>query len=169
LQSSIPFLNATYREHNGAHLPRVQWRAGGGLNRHDAGLALDIILFANVERERILAENIVVMLNDNQPSMNWLSLIYEDVVISGNGVTRHYTQDRKHFTHIHIDWMRYELYLQSGKTRIPWSAEAYTRGFSASLSAELRLLNNDWESGQLSRVNLMNLSRITVGPITVTN
>jgi hypothetical protein len=167
LRSSIPFLAGTYREHNGQHLPRLQWRLGDGtLNRHDAGLALDIILFNNVERERILAENLVATFVDFQSDMHWLSVIYKNVTISGTGVPRHYTQDTKHYTHIHIDWMRYELYVQTGRTSIPWSSEAYSRGFGATLSAVLVELNRAWEGNQLSRVDLMNIPTITVGPIT---
>ena len=167
LRGSIPFLAGTYREHNGEHLPRLQWRLGDGtLNRHDAGLALDIILFNNIERERILAENLLALFVDLQSDMHWLSAIYRDVIISATGIPGNYTQDTRHYTHIHIDWMRYELYVRTGRTSIPWSPEAYTRGFGASLSAALVVLNNAWLANELSRIDLRHIPRVIIGPIT---
>jgi hypothetical protein len=167
LRGSIPFLAGTYREHDGQHLPRLQWRLGNGtLNRHDAGLALDVILFNNVERERILAENLLALFVDFQSEMHWLSAIYRNVHISATGVPGSYTQDTRHYTHIHIDWMRYELYERTGRTSIPWSLEARTRGFGANLSAALVELNRAWENNQLSRIDLMHIPRVIIGPIT---
>lgn len=165
LSSSIPFLAGTYREHNGRFLPRLQWRKDGTLNRHDAGLALDVILFYSVRRERILAENLMATFVDLQSEMRWLSAIYKDVVISGSGVARHYTQDRAHYTHVHIDWMNYSLYLGAGRKSIPWPAEAFTTGFSGTLSATLTELNRAWESNELDEIDLMNIPRVIIGPI----
>ncbi len=168
LRASVPFLNSTYPEHNGQQFPRLQWRKDGTLNRHDAGLALDIILFANVERERILAENLVWAFADHQSEMQWRSVIYKDVAISGSGVPVHYMQDRRHFTHVHIDWFDYGLYTGTGGTSIPWPPEAHTGGFGAILGPDLQGLSDDWDGGQLASVDLMHLPRIIIGPITAT-
>jgi hypothetical protein len=153
----LPYLVSNYREPKGVMLPRLQWRSTGGLNRHDAGLALDIILFANVRNEKILAQNLVKLFVENLSIIHWRSIIYEQVVFSSNGIPAPYTQDCKHVTHIHIDWLNYSLYEQTGRTSIPWSSEAYTSGFSGELVSKLILLENQWLKGELVELNLMNL------------
>ncbi|MGA9994109.1 MAG: hypothetical protein WBP93_01790 [Pyrinomonadaceae bacterium] len=166
LRGSIPYLAGTYREHNGEHLTRLQWRKDGTLNRHDAGLALDIILFASVPSERVLAENLVTIFLDFHNEMRWLSIIYENVAFSSRGIPGLYLQDRRHYTHIHIDWFSFNLYERAHRRSIPWPAEANTSGFSALLSGALVELNAQWSRNALSSMDLMHIPRMEIGPIT---
>lgn len=129
----IPALQGSYGT-KGHTLPRLQWRANGGLNRHDAGLALDIILFSAKESERIFAWRLADLFVLNKWEMGWSSFIYMDLTWGkSKDEPSPYTADKRHFDHIHIDWMDYAAYLETGKTGIPWSASAFTTGSDGGL------------------------------------
>lgn len=119
LLDTVPLLTETYVEVNGAPMPRLQWKKDGTLNRHDAGLALDLILFANRASEQQLALRIIDAFLQCRPAMQWYGIIYMDFQYDRSGTRNPYTNDKKHMTHIHIDWLNYGLYEQTGKTSIP--------------------------------------------------
>jgi hypothetical protein len=167
LRSSIPFLAGTYKEVNGASLQRIQ--IDGNL-RHQMGVCLDIILFATPwaadksvdwESERKLGGNIVKAFVDLKREMGWSEIIYENRLFWEPGYYRHYGADRKHYTHIHIDWMTNNL-KGRGKTYAEItrdSPQARNTDFAAALVARLQIINQQWQSGALPAVALAALPK----------
>lgn len=163
LRTEIPFLAGTYGESGGTRLPRLQT---GGNPRHQLGVCLDIILFAqdwskkdpsvDYKSEMILGENLVKAFIELKNEMKWTEIIYEDRLFWEPEYYIRYGQDRAHFTHIHIDWMTNSL-KGKGKSEdeiINNSPKANTTGFDASLRAKLKEINQKWNAGQLSNVSL---------------
>ncbi len=144
LLNNIPLLTENYTEVNRTLMPRLQWKKDGSLNRHDAGLALDIILFANKADEQQLATQLIEAFLECRPEMQWYSIIYMHFQYNRNGGYESYNADDKHMTHIHIDWMDYEAYLQTGKISIPWPREAYNTGFADTLTERLNRNYSAW-------------------------
>lgn len=144
LLDNVPLLTETYVEVNGAPMPRLQWKKDGTLNRHDAGLALDLILFADRPSEQQLANEIIEAFLECRPEMQWYSVIYMNFQYDRNGNRSPYTETNKHMTHIHIDWFSDSLYVQAGKTSIPWPPQAYTTGFADTLTERLNRTYSEW-------------------------
>lgn len=162
LRTNIPLLAGQYKERDGTMLDRLQLPSAGGLTRHTAGLALDIVLFKSNPQERALAHHIFKLFLEYKHRINWLGLIYENTACNQNGQPLSYTKDDKHWTHIHIDWLIWEQVEWKDKlvggtpTKIPWPAVAHTTGFSAVISAPLRELYDNM--GSLAPLDLMKLS-----------
>lgn len=163
LRTSIPFLAGSYKEWNGSIGSRLQVP---GNPRHQLGVCLDIILFCapglnpdkslDWEAEKKLGENIVRAFVDLKDGMKWTEIIFQDRLFWEPEYYIHYGADRKHFTHIHIDWMTNSL-KGKGKSEeeiITNSPQANTTGFSASVAARLNTINQQWNAGQLSGINL---------------
>lgn len=167
IEQTIPFLTGKYIEVNGKKLSRLQSGKDGGFNRHDAGLALDIFLFAKKwykdktldwQKERILGHHLVNIFIEMRNQMNWTELIYENIIFKHEpneiSYKRGNYKDNKHFTHIHIDWMDNALKGVIKKPPIPWSNQAKTVDFSATLSTKLSQINDFWEKDYLSALSL---------------
>lgn len=172
LRSEIPFLAGGYSEPNGKSSMRLQT---GGNPRHQLGVCLDIILFAqdwskydpsvDYKSENILGENLVKAFIELKNDMKWTEIIYEDRLFWEPEYYIRYGQDRAHFTHIHIDWMTNSL-KGKGKSEdyiIDNSPQANTTGFDASLRAKLSEINQKWNAGQLSNISLSSIVK-TLSP-----
>jgi hypothetical protein len=167
LRRSIPFLAGTYKEANGKALSRLQV---SGNPRHQLGVCLDIILFCNAwsfdksvdpEKEKKLGESLVRAFIDLKDEMKWTEIIFQDRLFWEPEYYIHYGADRKHFTHIHIDWMTNTL-KGKGKSEdeiITNSPQANTTGFAASLLARLDRINQQLENNQLSGLNLAGITK----------
>lgn len=172
LRTEIPFFQGTFKEPNGVISNRLQT---GGNPRHQLGVCLDIILFAqdwskydksvDWQSENILAQNLVKTFIDLKNEMKWTEIIYEDRLFWEPEYYIRYGKDRAHFTHIHIDWMTNSL-KGKGKSEddiISGSPQANTTGFDAALRAKLSDLNQKWNGGQLSNINLASIVK-TLSP-----
>lgn len=176
LELSIPFLRNTYKDWNGV-LHRLQPGRDGGFNRHDAGLALDITLYAakkdrndgglivdktiKWENEKILGEHLVKAFVDYRNQINWTEIIYQNVIFKHEPddfsyKPGPYNKNDKHLTHIHIDWMDNSLKGVIKEPPIPWSSQAKTTQFG-SLISRLIEVNEKWEKGYLSSMPLMSI------------
>jgi hypothetical protein len=125
----------------GGYLPRLQAAPGDHSkdpnynpdgDPHANGLALDIILFASVDGERQLAENVVDLFVYYKDKMRWSAVIYNGVTTDDFGGPKPYTGKNDHSTHIHIQWSM---------------AGVLTRGFSGAMSDDLNDLHDRWVSG----------------------
>ena len=98
-------------------LPRLQAAAGphkSGGDPHIAGRALDIILFAKIDMERAIADDLVEIFLDLRPQMKWIAVIYNGSEWNAQGmkmirkklVAGKPVDDEsfEHRTHIHIEW-----------------------------------------------------------------
>lgn len=170
LKANIPFLAGTFLEWNDKTSPRLQIMTADG--RHQTGLALDIILFSaerlskdqtvSVAREKPLAENLVRAFVDLKSSMKWNEIILQDRFFrEPDGVYGTWSQDNKHFTHIHIDWMTNRLKGQGKSTDeiVASSPQANEVGFVAALGARLSQLRGASEAGTLAGVPLSGLQK----------
>jgi len=146
LKTNVPFLDETYKEANGKYLSRLQWQKDGTLNRHDAGLALDMILFSTNFDENQLALGLIQAFKKNRYIMQWRGLIYVHTYIDGLTMNEKRWGADDHLFHVHIDWFDYNLYANTGKTSIPWPPEAVATGFSTLLGADLSQVFNQWQS-----------------------
>jgi hypothetical protein len=168
LRTSIPFFAGTYKEWNGSSQFRLQT---SGNPRHQMGVCLDIILFCSAglnpdksldwESEKKLGENLVRAFVDLKDEMKWTEIIFQDRLFWEPEYYTRYGADRKHFTHIHIDWMTNSL-KGKGKTEediITNSPQANTTSFAASLNARLGRINEQWNSGSLSGINLATIQK----------
>lgn len=177
LEAAVPFLNGTYKDGK-KHiiLGRLQPGSDGGYNRHDSGLALDIILYAadkdpkggglifdkNVDwgKEKILGEHLVKAFVDFRTEMKWTELIYQNVIFKQEPFSKgSYTENYKHYTHIHIDWMDNDLKIK-GKVwtkTVPWGEAAKTSNFLGAISGRLREVNEKWGKGYLSSLPPQNV------------
>src|SRR5215475_11524687 len=119
--------------------------------RHTSGLAIDIMLDSTNATTRSRAEGMIAAFIKLNAKMMWSDLIYTDYHIptgrGGYGGTRlkpnPYTQDRRHFDHIHMDWVDFALKNAGAEyKRIPyrWSEAAKTTGFAGALYTELAAL-----------------------------
>jgi hypothetical protein len=147
LQNNVPFLAEQYHDGSGKYLPRLQWRKDGTLNRHDAGLALDMILYSTDFNENALALDLCYAFKKNQPLMKWRGMIYLHTYTDGLTLADSNWSADDHLYHVHIDWFDYSLYAGTGKTSIPWPPEAMTAGFSTNLGPDLATVYSAWSSG----------------------
>jgi hypothetical protein len=119
--------------------------------RHTSGLAIDIMLDSTKAAQRHLAEGMIAAFIKLNASMIWSDIIYTDYHIpagrGGYGGTpfkpNSYTQDRRHFDHIHMDWVDFSLKNTGAEyLHIPykWSEAAKTTGFTDALEKELAAL-----------------------------
>jgi hypothetical protein len=167
LRTSIPFLGGTYKEANGKDFGRLQIT---GNPRHQMGVCLDIILFClpwsadksvDWQVEKKLGENLVRAFVDLKDTMKWTEIIFQDRLFWEPEYYKPYTADRKHFTHIHIDWMLNSL-KGKGKSEdeiIKSSTQADTTSFTASLTAKLDEIKTNWDAGTLSNVDLATIAK----------
>jgi hypothetical protein len=115
-----------------ANLPRLQGPAGShktdSHDPHIEGRAIDIILFANIESERQVADRLVDVFLTVREKMKWLALIYnkKEWNYAGKEFPRGGDAIRQHTTHIHIEWRL---------------ADAATVGWEQDLIAELKSRN----------------------------
>jgi len=168
LRTSIPFFAGTYKEWGGKSFPRLQT---SGNPRHQLGVCLDIILFCEAglsadksvdwEAEKTLGENLVRAFVDLKDQMKWTEIIFQDRFFWEPEYYRHYGQDRKHFTHIHIDWMTNSL-KGKGKSEdeiIDNSPQSDNTSFAAALTGRLVQINQRWTAGLLSGINLATIMK----------
>jgi hypothetical protein len=167
LRTSIPILGGTYKEVNRTSLGRLQT---SGNPRHQLGVCLDIILFCTPwsfdksvdwEREKKLGENLVRAFVDLKDEMKWTEVIFQDRLFWEPEYYMRYGADRKHFTHIHIDWMTNSL-KGKGKSEdeiITGSPQASTTGFSGALAGRLSRINQQFNSGILPGINLASIGK----------
>jgi hypothetical protein len=104
-------LNTNYRDVAAKKdLPRLQGPAGShktdSHDPHIEGRAIDIILFANIENERQVADKLVEVFLAVRDKMKWLALIYnkKEWNWAGTQFPRGGDAIRQHTTHIHIEW-----------------------------------------------------------------
>ena len=119
--------------------------------RHTSGLAIDIMLDSTKAETRSRAEGMIAAFIRLNPKMKWSDIIYTDYHIpAGRGGyggvpfrPNSYTQDQRHFDHIHMDWVDFALKNTGAEyKRIPyqWSEAAKTTGFAGALYSELAAL-----------------------------
>jgi hypothetical protein len=167
VRTSIPFLGGTYKEANGKGLSRLQV---GGNPRHQLGVCLDIILFCmpwksdesvDWKTEKRLGENLVRAFVDLKDVMKWTEIIFQDRLYWEPEYYKYYGADRKHFTHIHIDWMTNSL-KGKGKSEdeiIKNSPQANNTSFAAALTAKLNQINQQLNGGQLTGIDLATIAK----------
>jgi len=167
LRANFALLNGSFKDVNGKMSQRLQT---GGNPRHQLGVCLDILLFSmawkldpsvDTKREKALAENLVKAFVDFKSDMKWTEIILQDRLFWEPEYYSRYTQDRAHYTHIHIDWMTNSL---KGKGRsesdiIALSPQAKTDGFRPALTARLRGIRDRFDSGSLSAMNLAAITK----------
>ncbi len=91
-------------------LPRLQGPAGphktDDHDPHREGRAIDIILFANIESERRVADELVDVFLKVREKMKWLAVIYNKRQWNwaGKEFPRGGDAISQHTTHIHIEW-----------------------------------------------------------------
>lgn len=119
--------------------------------RHTAGVAIDIMLDSTKAAQHSRAEGMIAAFIKLHQKMLWSDIIFTDYHIpagrGGYGGTpftpNPYTADRRHFDHIHMDWVDFSLKNTGAEyNRIPykWSAAANTTGFGGALYTELSTL-----------------------------
>jgi hypothetical protein len=144
----------SYREEN-ENRTRLQWRAGCGQKQHLTGMALDIILYSRAINQKVLAHNLFALFARYQPVMRWVTMIYEDVCLVARGgtleVQTYFDKERRHYTHLHIDWYRPNSV--QGETVTP-TPESQSIGFDQQLRPHLIEMNQRLASNQLSPLNL---------------
>jgi hypothetical protein len=167
LRTSIPFLGGTYKEFNGMTLGRLQT---SGNPRHQLGVCLDIILFCtpwsadktvDSVSEKKLGENLVRAFVDLKDEMKWTEIIFQDRLFWEPEYYIHYGADKKHFTHIHIDWMANGL-KGKGKSEeeiIAASPQANTDSFGAQLAGKLGHINQQFNDDSLPSINLAAITK----------
>lgn len=103
-------LNTTYKDVAAKKdLPRLQGPAGShksGNDPHIQGRAIDIILFANIENERKVADELVDVFLTVREKMKWLAVVYNKRQWNwaGQEFPRGGDLISQHVTHIHIEW-----------------------------------------------------------------
>jgi hypothetical protein len=91
-------------------LPRFQGPAGphktDDHDPHKEGRAVDIILFANIEHERLIADELVNVFLKVRDKMKWSAVIYnkKEWNSAGKEFPRGGDPINQHVTHIHIEW-----------------------------------------------------------------
>lgn len=167
LRSTFPLLKGSFKDVNGKMSQRLQT---SGNPRHQMGVCLDIMLFSmpwkpdpgvDWEKEKSLAENLVRAFIDLKDEMKWTEIILQDRFFWEPEYYKHYTKDRAHFTHIHIDWMTNSL-KGKGKSEdeiIKLSPQTRTNGFGASLITRLERIRDQFDSDSLPTVNLAAIAK----------
>ena len=104
-------LSTTYKDGAAkASLPRLQGPAGShktaSTDPHIQGRAIDIILFATIESERKVADELVDVFLTVREKMKWLAVIYNKKQWNwaGQELPRGGDIISQHITHIHIEW-----------------------------------------------------------------
>lgn len=104
-------LNTNYKDAGAkVMLPRLQGPAGShktaSTDPHIQGRAIDIILFATVEAERNVADELVDVFLTVREKMKWLAVIYnkKEWNWAGKEFPRGGDIINQHVTHIHIEW-----------------------------------------------------------------
>ena len=104
-------LGTTYRDVAAKKdLPRLQGPAGphksSDHDPHKEGRAIDIILFASIEHERLIADQLVDVFLSVREKMKWSAVIYNKKEWNGAGkeFPRGGDPINQHVTHIHIEW-----------------------------------------------------------------
>ena len=168
LKTSIPFLAGTYKEWNGSTQARLQIT---GNPRHQMGVCLDVILFCEAglsadktvdwKTEKVLGENIVKAFVDLKADMQWTEIIFQDRLFWEPQYYKHYGADRKHFSHIHIDWMTNSLkgLDKSEADVLSGSPQKDTTGFYSALALRLGLINTQYTSGSLVGLNVATIPK----------
>ena len=166
LRTSIPFFNGSFNDVRGGSL-RLQT---AGNPRHQMGVCLDIFLFSSPQaldksvdwqKEKKLGENLVRAFIDLKDEMKWTEIIFQDRFFWEPEYYKHYSQDRAHFTHIHIDWMTNSL-KGKGKSEdeiITNSPQANNTNFTAPLTARLAQINQQYTNGQLSGIDMASITK----------
>jgi hypothetical protein len=91
-------------------LPRLQGPAGAHKtddhDPHKEGRAIDIILFASIDHERLIADELVNVFLKVREKMRWSAVIYnkKEWNMAGNEFPRGGDPINQHVTHIHIEW-----------------------------------------------------------------
>jgi hypothetical protein len=135
------------------------------------GVCLDLILFSDptmsrdksldFRMEKALAENIVKAFIDLKADMRWTEMILQDRLFWEPEYYRHYGGDRKHFTHIHIDWMTNSL-KGLGKTEseiLAASPQKDETGFYSAVVTRLTSINSQFTAGTLAGVNVSTIPK----------
>ena len=92
------------------NLPRLQGPAGphktDDHDPHKEGRAIDIILFATIEHERLIADELVEVFLEVREKMKWSAVIYNKKQWNKAGIEMPRGGDliNQHLTHIHIEW-----------------------------------------------------------------
>src|SRR5262249_2864999 len=92
------------------NLPRLQGPAGphktDDHDPHKEGRAIDIILFATIEHERLIADELVEVFLEVREKMKWSAVIYNKKQWNKQGIEMPRGGDsiNQHLTHIHIEW-----------------------------------------------------------------
>jgi len=166
LRGTFPLLAGSFKDVKGMS-QRLQT---GGNPRHQMGVCLDILLFSREwkldpsvdwKREKLLAENLVRAFVDLKDDMKWTEIILQNRLFWEPEYYKHYTQDRAHFTHIHIDWMTNSL-KGKGKSEadiIALSPQAKNDGFRSALTAKLQSISHQFDSNSLASVNLAAIAK----------
>jgi hypothetical protein len=104
-------LRTTYFEQaTKKNLPRLQGPAGphktDDHDPHKEGRAIDIILFGNIEHERLIADELVQVFLKVREKMKWSAVIYnkKEWNKAGTEMPRGGDLINQHVTHIHIEW-----------------------------------------------------------------
>ena len=103
-------LKTTYMDQGAkVNLPRLQGPAGShksGNDPHIQGRAIDIILFATIESERKVADELVDVFLTVREKMKWLAVVYNKKQWNwaGQEFPRGGDIISQHITHIHIEW-----------------------------------------------------------------
>lgn len=168
IRATIPYLTGTYLEWNGTKPERLQIP---GNPRHQMGVCLDLILFSDssmsrdksldFRMEKALAENIVKAFIDLKSEMRWTEIILQDRLFWEPEYYRHYGDDRKHFTHIHIDWMTNSLkgHNKTEAEVLAGSPQKDETGFYASVVSRLTLINSQFTAGALPSVHIATIPK----------
>jgi len=128
-------LRTTYYE--GAtrtNLPRLQGPAGphktDDHDPHREGRAIDIILFATKENERLIADELVEVFLEVREKMNWSAVIYNKKQWNKAGIEMPRGGDssssNQHLTHIHIEWRAADATLVNWEQALIDALEART-------------------------------------------
>jgi hypothetical protein len=167
LRGTFPLLKGSFKDVNGKMSQRLQT---SGNPRHQLGVCLDIMLFSmpwkpdpgvDWEKEKRLAENLVRVFIDLKDEMKWTEIILQDRFFWEPEYYKHYSQDRAHFTHIHIDWMTNSL-KGKGKSEdeiIKLSPQTKTDGFGGSLITRLGRIRDQFDSDSLSTIDLAAIAK----------
>ena len=103
-------LNTTYKDVAAKkNLPRLQGPGGPhktSTDPHVQGRAIDIILFATIDSERMVADELVDVFLTVREKMKWLALVYNKKQWNwaGQEFPRGGDVISQHITHIHIEW-----------------------------------------------------------------
>jgi len=91
-------------------LPRLQGPAGSHKtddhDPHKEGRAIDIILFASIDNERVVADELVKVFLTIREKMKWSAVIYnkKEWNMAGKEFPRGGDPINQHVTHIHLEW-----------------------------------------------------------------